>query len=121
MALIKRGLTGNNSEQKLPQKASIAEPGNDYDAERAPHYPIGQGVISNRTMYAKQIEQMGTRLEHHQSTSDVRSAVSAEKGPTKPFSAPMINGIDAKLYDELVKEIGRPSRRKKKVDVALAS
>ena len=44
----------------------------------------------------------------------------AETRQAKPHTGAMIDGIDANVYNDLVKEIGQPARRKKKIDTVLA-
>jgi DNA invertase Pin-like site-specific DNA recombinase len=47
-------------------------------------------------------------------------APSAELRHAKPHEGALIDGIDANIYNDLIKEIGQPARRRKKVNTALA-
>jgi len=46
--------------------------------------------------------------------------VSADKGHNELRAKEMVGGIDAEMYAKLVKELGKPARRRKRIDVPLA-
>ena len=46
--------------------------------------------------------------------------ISAENGHSEPREKEMVGGIDADVYSKLVKELGRPAPRRKRINVQLA-
>lgn len=58
--------------------------------------------------------------EQQQRPPNITRTPSADLRHAKPHTGALIDGIDANLYNDLVKELGQPARRRKKINTALA-
>jgi len=117
--------------KRRPQEASPASQGNPSISNakqmstprtptNAPASRIEQAVPLGRAGNGKPMIPRSTGGEQKRPPSNTTRAPSAEMRPAKPQTVAMIEGIYANLYSDLVKEIGQPARRKKKIDIVLA-
>jgi len=79
-----------------------------------------QGASSSRASDGKAMTSRGAGGEQQRSPPNTTRAPSAELRQTKPHEVALIDGIDSNVYNDLVKEIGQPARRRKKVNTTLA-
>jgi len=75
--------------------------------------PAGQVV-------AKQLADKDDYREQRKPDHANVSTVAAEKRREVPREKEMVGGIDAEVYSKLVRELGEPAQRRKRVDVPLA-
>ena len=89
-------------------------------ATSVPPSGTDQGVPSSRTSDGKPMISKSVGGEQQRPLPTTTRASSAELRHAKPHEGALIDGIDANIYNDLVKEIGQPARRRKKINIALA-
>jgi len=69
---------------------------------------------------ARPLTQRSDVRDQQRSNLANRCEVAAERGHNEPRGREMVGGIDAEVYAKLVRELGEPARRRKRIDVPLA-
>ena len=85
----------------------------------APASGIEQAVPLGRAGNGKPMISESAGGEQQRPPSNTTRPPSADLRHAKHHTGAMIDGIDVNLYKDLVKEIGQPARRKRKIDTVL--
>jgi len=121
MELFKRKPQGTKPAPQVIQPTAIA---NQASAPRTatgvPPSRTEQGVPSSRASDDKPMISKNAGGEQQRPPPNTTRAPSAELRQAKHHEGTLIDGIDSNVYNDLVKEIGQPVRRRKKVNTALA-